>query len=52
MFNASAKAGTNLALNDVLETGLSLTQKLIDSLVGFRTGKYELIADISKVYCS
>ena len=50
MFNASTKAGTNLALNDVLETGLSLTQKLVDSLLVFRTGSYGLIVDISKAF--
>ena len=51
VFNASAKLKTrDLSLNDILETGPSLTEKLIDSLLNFRVGKYALIADISKAF--
>ena len=50
VFNASAKVGDNLSLNDVLETGPTLSQKLIDSLLMFHVGRYGLIADISKAF--
>ena len=49
VFNASAKAGSNsLSLNETLETGPSLTEQLIGTLLSFRTGKFALVADISK----
>ena len=50
VFKARAKVGANLGLKNVLETGSSLTEKLIDSLLLFRTKKYGLIADISKAF--
>ena len=50
VFNASAKVGDNLSLNDGFETGPTLSQKLIDSLLMFRVGRYGLIADISKAF--
>ena len=51
VFNASAKAKSkDLSLNDILETGPSLTEKLIDSLLSFRVGKFALVGDISKAF--
>ena len=51
VFNASARAGPNsISLNQALETGPSLTEKMIDSLVNFRVGKYGVLADISKAF--
>lgn len=50
VFNASATCENNLSLNDVLETGPSLTEKLVDSLVNFRQGRYAVCADISKAF--
>ena len=51
VFNASAKTGSNgLSLNETLETGPSLTEQLIHTLLSFRTGKFALVADISKAF--
>ena len=51
VFNASAKQGSEaVSLNDMLDTGPSLTEKLIDSLLSFRVGQYALSADISKAF--
>ena len=51
VFNASSKANERVpSLNDLLETGPSLTEKLVDCLVGFRTKKYAVTADISKAF--
>ena len=51
VFNASAKAKSNdLCLNDVLDTGPSLTEKLLDSLLNFRVGKFAIVGDISKAF--
>ena len=51
VFNASAKINNEtLSLNDALETGPALTEKLQDTLVNFRTKRYGLTADISKAF--
>ena len=50
VFNASSKTPGNKSLNDCLLTGPSLTAKLHDALVQFRTGKYAVISDISKAF--
>ena len=51
MFNASAKIGSgSISLNEALETGPSLTEKLIDSLLSFRVGYFGMTADISKAF--
>ena len=51
VFNASARTGPNsISLNQALETGPSLTEKLVDSLVCFRVGRYGILADISKAF--
>ena len=51
IFNASAKTKSSiLSLNDALETGPSLTEKLANSLLSFRMGKFAIIADISKAF--
>ena len=51
VFNASAKSGDKaVSLNDCLETGPNLTEKLVTSLVRFRMEKFALMADISKAF--
>ena len=51
VFNASAKQGSEaVSLNDMLDTGPSLTENLIDSLLSFRVGQYALTADIAKAF--
>ena len=51
VFNASAKQEPEaVSLNGMLDTGPSLTEKVIDSLLSFRVGKYALTADISKAF--
>ena len=51
VFNASAKSkSSDLSLNDALETGPSLTEKLASSLINLRIGKFAVIADISKAF--
>ena len=51
VFNASAKMGSNsISLNETLETGPSLTEKLVDSLLSFRVGYFGVTADISKAF--
>ena len=51
VFNASAKSGVEtVSLNDCLETGPNLTEKLVTSLVRFRIGNFALMADISKAF--
>ena len=50
VFNASASCGGNPSLNDLLETGPTLTEKLVDSLLTFRQGKYALCSDIAKAF--
>lgn len=50
VFNASAAKRGETSLNDVLETGPTLTEKLLDSLVSFKQGKYALCADIRKAF--
>ena len=51
VFNASAKSSIeSISLNDVLETGPSLTETIVDSLLSFRIGRFGLSADISKAF--
>ncbi|XP_069184625.1 uncharacterized protein [Procambarus clarkii] len=51
MLNCSAKTKANsVSLNDCLQTGPSLTQKLYDMLLRFRLGTYAYTADISKAF--
>ena len=50
VFNASSKADSSLSLNDCLNTGPSLTQKLFDVLIKFRLNEHACIADISKAF--
>ena len=50
VFNCSAKTGGNPSLNDCLLTGPSLTTKLGDALLEFRTQKYGVVGDISKAF--
>ena len=51
VFNASSKANEQVPpLNDLLATGPSLTEKLVDCLVSFRTKRYAITADISKAF--
>ncbi|XP_069160890.1 uncharacterized protein [Procambarus clarkii] len=51
VFNCSSKSGPQgTSLNDCLQTGPSLTQKLYDILLKFRLNKYAYSADISKAF--
>ena len=51
VFNTSAKSkSSDLSLNDALETGPSLTEKLASSLINLHIGKFAVIADISKAF--
>ena len=51
VFNCSAKETSKSAsLNDCLMTGPSLTEKIGDVLMKFRTGKFAYTADISKAF--
>ena len=51
VFNASSKANQKTpCLNDMLETGPNLTNKLVDCLAQFRMRKYGVTADIAKAF--
>lgn len=50
VFNCSAKRSGQPSLNDCLMKGPSLTEKLGDVLLRFRTNKYAFSADISKAF--
>ena len=51
VFNASSKdKGEGDSLNDCLLKGPNLTQKLLDSLLKFRGGRFGYTADISKAF--
>ena len=51
VYNCSAKSGKDVpSLNDCLMKGPSLTEKLADILLTFRTNKYAFAADISKAF--
>ena len=51
VFNCSSRANTESpSLNYCLMTGPSLTKKLGDMLLKFRTGQYAYTADISKAF--
>ena len=51
VFNASSKVNDQVpSLNDLLATGPSLTEKLIDCLVMFCTKQFAITADISKAF--
>ena len=51
VFNASTKSkSSDLSLNDALETGPFLTEKLAGSLINLHIGKFAVIADISKAF--
>ena len=51
VYNCSAKVSkTTASLNDCLLTGPSLTEKLGDSLMKFRTQQFAYIADIEKAF--
>nr|XP_045585855.1 uncharacterized protein LOC123747689 [Procambarus clarkii] len=51
VFNCSAKLkADSMSLNDCLQTGPSLTQRLQDVLLRFRSGVFAYTADISKAF--
>ena len=51
VYNCSAKIGRHgTSLNDCLLTGPSLTEKLGDVLIKFRSGMYGYVADIEKAF--
>lgn len=50
VFDGSAKTNTGLSTNDLLSVGPPVQDDLISILIRFRTHKYALTADISKMY--
>jgi hypothetical protein len=50
VFDASAKAGNGLSMNDCLETGPSLNPNLVEVLIRFRRWLVALTSDISKAF--
>lgn len=50
VFDGSAKTTSSLSLNDLLMVGPTLQKDLFDLLIRFRTFKYVLSADITKMY--
>ncbi|XP_072761512.1 uncharacterized protein [Anoplolepis gracilipes] len=50
IFDALCKTTSGVSLNDTLMTGPTLQQDLLSIVVRFRTFKYVLIADITKMY--
>lgn len=48
VFDASTKTESGLSLNDVLQKGPSIQEKLIHILARFRTRNFVLTADIKK----
>ena len=50
VFDAASKKPGGLSLNDCLHTGPSLTTKLFESLLAFRTNAFVAISDISKAF--
>jgi len=50
VFDASCKTTTGISLHDALMVGPVLQQDLISIIMRFRTFKYALIADITKMY--
>lgn len=50
VFNCSSKTKQTVSLNDCLMTGPTMTQKLGDVLLRFRTDLYAYTADISKAF--
>ena len=50
VFDCSVKVGSNPSLNDCILTGPTLTTKLGDALLDFRTQKYGTVGDISKAF--
>ena len=50
VFNASAKAGGKLSLNDALTIGPNLQRDLFDILITFRKFEYVCVGDAEKMY--
>lgn len=50
VFDGSAKTTSSLSLNDLLMVGPTLQKDLFDLIIRFRTFKYVLSADITKMY--
>ncbi|XP_018372395.1 PREDICTED: uncharacterized protein LOC108767167, partial [Trachymyrmex cornetzi] len=50
VFDASAKSGNGLSLNDILLVGPTIQDKLFAHLIRFRAYKYVITADIEKMY--
>ena len=50
VFDASSKSAGALSLNDCLNTGPSITNKLYESLLAFRTNPLVVLSDISKAF--
>ena len=50
VFDASAHYNTELCLNNILEAGPCLLPYLLDILLGFRTGKIAVVADLKQAF--
>ena len=50
VYDASAKQGESLSLNDMLETGPSLLPKMFDILIQFRSYQYDIASDNAKTF--
>ncbi|XP_058798334.1 uncharacterized protein LOC131668296 [Phymastichus coffea] len=50
VFDASAKSSTGISLNDVLLTGPTIQETLLNQIFHFRTYPFVLTADIEKMY--
>ncbi len=50
VFDASAKSSTGFSLNDTLAVGPTVHSSLVDVLLRFRSYRYALTADVSKMY--
>jgi len=50
VYDASARASTNVSLNDVLLKGPAVQEDLVSIMTRFRTHKYVFTVDINKMY--
>ncbi|XP_055909622.1 uncharacterized protein LOC129944297 [Eupeodes corollae] len=50
VFDASSRTSSQLSLNDILMVGPTIQEELFSTLLRFRTHKYAITADITKMY--
>ncbi|XP_055836609.1 uncharacterized protein LOC129905206 [Episyrphus balteatus] len=50
VFDASSRTSTQVSLNDILMVGPTIQEELFSTLLRFRTHKYAITADITKMY--